>query len=111
MTGSMQRAVDETQRRRTKQQAYNLEHGITPKGIVKSIADIMEGARAPGARPGSKRNVAEPKARYGLDIPEGKDLWLHIDTLEKEMYQAAKDLEFEKAATIRDKIHELKNRI
>lgn len=108
MTGSMQRAIDETNRRRDKQIAFNKQHGITPKGIVKSIADIMEGARAPGARPGSKRRVAERKAGYGAELPEGKDLWQHIADLEKAMMEAAKNLEFEKAASIRDKITELK---
>ncbi|TVZ39434.1 excinuclease ABC subunit B [Alteromonadaceae bacterium 2753L.S.0a.02] len=108
MTGSMQRAIDETNRRREKQIAFNKEHGITPKGIVKNIADIMEGARAPGARPGSKRKVAERKGSYALDIPEGKDIWHHISDLEKAMFEAAKNLEFEKAASIRDKIAEMK---
>jgi len=108
ITGSMQRAIEETNRRREKQLAYNTEHGITPKGIIKSIADIMEGARAPGARPGSRRKVAESTGKYALEIPEGKDLWHHIQELEKAMFEAAKNLEFEKAAMLRDKIGELK---
>ncbi|WP_018014653.1 excinuclease ABC subunit UvrB [Teredinibacter turnerae] len=108
ITGSMQRAMDETNRRREKQIAFNEANGITPKGIVKSIADIMEGARAPGARPGSKRKVAEKAASYATDVPAGKDVWHHIADLEKDMLEAAKNLEFEKAAAIRDKIHELK---
>lgn len=108
ITGSMQRAIDETNRRREKQIAFNEANGITPKGIVKSIADIMEGARAPGARPGSKRKVAEKAASYAADVPAGKDVWHHIADLEKDMLEAAKNLEFEKAAAIRDKIHELK---
>ncbi|WP_018274696.1 excinuclease ABC subunit UvrB [Teredinibacter turnerae] len=108
ITGSMQRAIDETNRRREKQIAFNEANGITPKGIVKSIADIMEGARAPGARPGSKRKVAEKAASYATDVPSGKDVWHHIADLEKDMLEAAKNLEFEKAAAIRDKIHELK---
>lgn len=108
ITGSMQRAMEETERRRNKQIAFNKEHGITPKGIYKSVADIMEGARAPGGRPGGLRKVAERKAAYKLDVPPGKDVWKYIEELEKQMFTAAKDLEFEKAAQLRDKIHELK---
>ena len=108
ITGSMERAMGETARRREKQIAHNVKHGITPKGIYKSVADIMEGARAPGSRPGSLRKVADKKAAYLLEVPEGKDIWKHIAELEKQMFTAAKDLEFEKAAQLRDKIHELK---
>ncbi len=108
ITGSMQRAMDETRRRRDKQIAFNKEHGITPKGIVKSVADIMEGARAPGGKPGAKRRVAEKTGRYDTKIPERKDLWHHIQDLEKDMFEAAKNLEFEKAAMLRDQIANLK---
>ena len=110
ITGSMQRAIDETTRRREKQMAHNLKHGITPKGIVKSIADIMEGARAPGSKPGSRKKVADKRGRYALEVPEGKDLWHHVQDLEKEMFEAAKNLEFEKAAQLRDTIHQLKEK-
>ncbi len=108
ITGSMQRAIEETERRREKQIAFNLEHGITPKGIKKSVADIMEGARAPGAKPGSRKKVAEKRKDYQVDVPEGKSVWQHIEVLEKEMFTAAKDLEFEKAAELRDRIQQLK---
>jgi len=108
ITGSMQRAIDETHRRRDKQMAFNQANGITPKGIKKSIADIMEGARAPGARPGSRRKVAEQPGRYETGIPDGKDLWHHIQDLEAQMFDAAKNLEFEKAAQLRDTITRLK---
>ncbi len=108
ITGSMQRAMDETERRRNKQLEFNQLNNITPKGIVKSVADIMEGARAPGAKSSSSRRVAERKKLYQLDLPENKDIWKYIEDLEKEMFSAAKDLEFEKAAQIRDKIQELK---
>ncbi len=110
VTGSMQRAIDETERRRNKQMEFNKKHNITPIGIRKNIADIMEGARAPGARPGTRRKVAEMVASYKIDVPEGKEIWQHIEDLEKQMFKAAKDLEFEKAAKLRDKIHELKLR-
>ncbi len=111
ITGSMQRAMDETARRRQKQTEFNEANGITPKGIVKSVADIMEGARAPGAKPGSRKKVAEKRKDYQVDVPDGKSLWEHIEVLEKEMFTAAKDLEFEKAAELRDQIQKLKTKV
>lgn len=108
ITGSMERSIEETKRRREKQIEHNKKHGITPKGIHKSVADIMEGARIPGASPGLKRKVADGKSKYTIDVDEGVDTWSQIQTLEKEMFEAAKDLEFEKAAAIRDTIHKLK---
>lgn len=110
ITGSMKRAMEETERRRLKQVAFNDEHGITPVGIKKSVADIMEGARMPGAKLGKRKKVAQNKAGYQVDIPEGKSLWEHIAMLEKEMFTAAKDLEFEKAAELRDQIQQLKTK-
>ncbi len=110
ITGSMQRAMDETARRRQKQTEFNTANGITPKGIVKSVADIMEGARAPGSKPGSRKKAAEKRKDYQVDVPEGKSLWEHIQVLEKEMFTAAKDLEFEKAAELRDQIQKLKTK-
>ncbi len=111
ITGSIQRSIDETKRRREKQIAHNKKHGIIPKGIRKNITDIMEGARIPGSRPGLKRKVAEGKAKYKIDVFEGEDIWSQIKTLEKEMFEAAKDLEFEKAAAIRDAIQKLKAKV
>lgn len=111
ITGSMQRAMEETERRRAKQVQFNEEHGITPQGIRKNVTDIMEGARVPGAKVGRKRMVAEKPADYLQKVDPGKDIWAQIASLEKEMKAAAKNLEFEKAATIRDAIHELKTRV
>ncbi len=111
VTGSMQRAIDETDRRRKKQVEFNELHGITPKGIVKSVADIMEGARAPGSKSSSRKKVAEKKPEYQVDVSDGKSLWEHIKVLEKEMFTAAKDLEFERAAELRDQIHKLKTQV
>ncbi|MCR6651236.1 MAG: excinuclease ABC subunit UvrB [Cellvibrionaceae bacterium] len=111
ITGSMQRALDETERRRNKQILFNSENGITPKGIRKNVTDIMEGARVPGAKVGRKRAVAEKPADYLQKIDPAKDIWAQIANLEKEMLAAAKNLEFEKAASIRDAIHELKTRV
>ena len=114
ITGSMKKAIDETARRRKIQQAYNQEHGIEAKGIVKSVADIMEGARyTPGRKSGSRgRKVAEPKiadyADDALDLSP-KALAKHIKKLEQQMHQHAKDLEFEDAARVRDELRKLKN--
>jgi excinuclease ABC subunit B len=110
ITGSMQRAIEETDRRREKQVAHNLLHGITPKGIRKSITDIMEGNQTPGSGGRNSRNraaVAEKQGRYTVDI-DPKNLWKSIELLEKQMFQAAKDLEFEVAARLRDQIEKLK---
>ncbi len=110
ITGSMQRAMDETERRRDKQIAYNEEHGITPKGIHKSVADILEGAHTPGARGRGRSAVAEKRGRYKAEKQFEGDIWQQISVLEEQMYQAAKDLAFEEAARLRDEITELKAR-
>ncbi|WP_295445365.1 excinuclease ABC subunit UvrB [uncultured Thiodictyon sp.] len=109
ITGSMERAMDETERRRTKQTAFNLVHGITPQSIQKSVADILEGS-TPGA-PRSARayaRVAEEVVEYANLTPV--QMAKKIKALEKEMYGHAKDLEFEKAAAVRDKIKELQGK-
>jgi excinuclease ABC subunit B len=110
VTGSMQRAIDETERRRSKQLAHNKKYGITPVGIRKKVADIMEGAYIPGAggRNARKSAVAEKQAKYAVDL-EGGDVWKTISKLEQAMQQAAKDLEFEEAARLRDQIAKLKH--
>lgn len=106
ITGSMQRAIDETERRREKQMAFNQTHGITPKGIKKSVADIMEGAHF-SATGGSKSSKRSKKST--IDIHEsGKEGWSLVAELESKMLQAAKDLEFELAAQYRDEIAKLK---
>jgi len=109
VTDSMQRALDETQRRRDKQTQFNAEHGITPQGIRKSVADIMEGAIAPGV-PKSRRKVAEGKGAYKVDKKplSDKQRWARIEALEEQMYSHAKNLEFEAAAKLRDEISRLK---
>ena len=111
ITGSMQRAMDETERRREKQQAYNIKNGIQPKSIRKNVADVMEGARIPGTKFGTKKKVAETKAKYSFQLDDEATPWEQIEHLEKQMYNAAKDLEFEKAADIRDQIQKIKNTI
>ncbi|MBN8431264.1 MULTISPECIES: excinuclease ABC subunit UvrB [Microbulbifer] len=109
VTDSMRRALDETQRRREKQLAHNVEHGITPKGIHKSVADILEGAVAPGV-PKSRRKVAEKGGAYKADQKPLTDQqrWARIEQLEEQMYNHAKNLEFEAAAKLRDEITRIK---
>jgi len=107
VTGSMRRAIDETERRRAKQIAYNEAHGITPRTIRKAIADIMEGAHAGAPVPaGRYAKVAEVEAEYGAMTP--KQMAARIAELEKAMYRHARDLEFEEAARVRDRIQALK---
>lgn len=109
ITGSMQRAMDEMDRRRRVQVAYNAANGITPKGIEKSVSDVMEGAYSTG--PGvarQLRKVAEKTREYAhLSTPE---LIATVKTMEESMYQHARDLEFEEAAVIRDQIEDIKAR-
>jgi excinuclease ABC subunit B len=103
ITGSIQRALDETTRRRNKQIEYNQEHGITPRGIQKAIMDVMEGAVASGA---PMLKVAESGARYDTLTPE--QAVREIKRLEQDMHAAARNLEFEQAAKLRDRIHDLR---
>ena len=108
MTGSMQRAINETERRRKKQEAYNEKHGITPKSVHKKVIDIMDGARA--AAPGRfRKRVAEERAKY-QDISLA-DLGKSIAELEQKMFRHAELLEFEEAASARDQIKTLRDRV
>ena len=110
MTGSMQAAIDETNRRRDKQLAFNEKHGIVPRSVVKAVADVMEGARtAPGAprsRGGRDRKAAQPASRPVDGDP--KALGKLIADLEARMFEHAKNLEFEDAASVRDEIRALR---
>jgi len=109
ITGSMERAISETERRRQKQVDFNKEHGITPKSIEKSVADILEGA-TPGAPMNAKRyaRVAQEIAEYASLTP--KQMMKKVKELEKQMYRHARDLEFEQAADIRDQIKRLQGK-
>ena len=108
ITGSMRRALDETERRRDKQLAHNKKHGITPKGIQKAIADVMEaGVAASQKRAKAYGKEAEAREDYAALPPE--KLAKKITQLEKEMYQHARDLDFEAAAKLRDEIHLIQN--
>ena len=106
MTGSMRRAIDETNRRRDKQVAYNEEHDITPATIVKQVADVMEAAY-PVPR-GPQRKAADRKGVY--EVLSAEQLLKKAATLEKRMLKHARDLEFEEAAKLRDEIHEIRAR-
>jgi excinuclease ABC subunit B len=106
MTGSMQRAIDETQRRRCKQKAHNKKHGIKPQSIVKAVHDVMEAAY----------DAKSPRGRlFAVDKKQGhppvatKDIPREIKRLEDVMYAHAKNLEFEQAASVRNHIDALKH--
>ena len=110
MTNSMQRAIDETDRRRARQVEYNLEHGITPQSIARTMVDIFEGARyEPGEKKGrgKGKRVADAGEDYALLTPPQRNTRLR--ELEQRMYQHARDLEFEDAAKVRDQIRRLKD--
>jgi len=110
-TGSMARALDETNRRRAKQVAFNAANGITPRSIEKQIADVMEGARTPA--PGVARGRASTGSRRSvqIEIPtDPKALGKLISQLENRMLEHAKNLEFEEAAEVRDQIQDIREK-
>ncbi|MDE2406339.1 MAG: excinuclease ABC subunit UvrB [Xanthomonadaceae bacterium] len=109
ITNSMQKALDETDRRRQKQQAHNAEHGIVPTSVQRSVKDVMEGARAePGELKGrgKMKRVAEPTQEY-LRLSPAQQV-AKLKALEAQMHQHARDLEFEQAAQVRDQLHRLR---
>jgi excinuclease ABC subunit B len=108
ITDSMRRAIEETDRRRTKQVAYNFAHNITPIGVQKRIKDIIEGMYEPDVARGQLK-AAQEQAKY-LAMSE-KDVSKEIKRLEKEMLQAAKNLEFEKATELRDQLKKLRESV
>ncbi|MCC6077200.1 excinuclease ABC subunit UvrB [Pseudomonas sp. GCM10022188] len=114
MTGSMQRAIGETERRRAKQIAFNEQHGIVPRGVKKDVQDILEGAVVPGARSrkrGAAAKAAEESARYEAQLNSPSEITKRIRQLEEKMFQLARDLEFEAAAQLRDEIQKLRERL
>jgi excinuclease ABC subunit B len=104
----MKRAMDETQRRRDKQIAHNLAHGIVPKSINKKIKDLIDGVYSTKAGLEMERLENDAMNRAKVEDMSEKDIGREIKRLEKLMMQHAKDLEFEKAARVRDQLHILK---
>ena len=111
ITGSMQRAMEETDRRRNVQLAYNKEHGLSPVSIRKNITDVMEGARADttdfGYKMGKKKRGAE-EAAPNLRMLSPEQIVREIKRMEAEMFKRARNLEFEEAARLRDAIEKMK---
>ena len=108
ITKSMRNAMDETQRRRTKQIAYNEEHDIVPKTISKRIGDVMEGARSMSPKRG-KGAAKKVKAATPVAVPDNpKALGKLLEQMEKQMLDHAQNLEFEEAAALRDQVIQLK---
>jgi len=108
ITDSMRRAIDETDRRRAKQTRFNAEHGIVPVGVTKRIKDIIDGVYdAEGAQ--QELKAAQSRAKY--EAMSEKELSREIKRLEKDMMNAAKNLEFEKAAMLRDQMHALRKQV
>jgi excinuclease ABC subunit B len=105
ITESMKKAIDETGRRRTKQMAYNEAHGITPRGIVKQIKDLIDGVYSAAA---SKEMEKQELQRAMVEDMSEKDIAKEIKRLERQMLEHARNLEFEKAARVRDQLTILK---
>jgi excinuclease ABC subunit B len=111
ITDSMKRAMDETKRRRDKQIAYNVEHGITPKSINKKIKDLIDGVYSTKAGLEMERLENDAMNRAKVEDMSEKDIGREIKRLEKLMMQHARDLEFEKAAKVRDQLHILNEQV
>ncbi len=108
ITGSMRRAIDETERRRRRQVSYNEANGITPQGIRKAVTDILEGSYTPGQAPARRLSrAAEQRERYQSKTPD--QVMDEIDDLERRMYRHAENLEFEEAARLRDEVARLRD--
>ena len=109
ITGSMDRAIKETENRRAAQIQYNKDHDITPKGIVKSVTDIMDGAAViPGKKPRKITDLNEVNLLDRSGLHSESDIWKKITMLEEKMFLSAKNLDFEVAASIRDEVACLK---
>ena len=108
ITDSMRRAIDETERRRAKQMAFNTEHGITPRSVVKQVRDLIDGVYSEKA---SKAAAQQDMQRSWAEAMSEKDLAKEIKRLEKSMLEHAKNLEFEQAARVRDQLAALHEKV
>ncbi|HHQ4573188.1 excinuclease ABC subunit UvrB [Aeromonas allosaccharophila] len=111
ITNSMKVAIEETERRRALQHAHNLKHGITPKGLNKSVGDVMDmgGSRSAGKAGKGSRKAAEPQGEY--HVRSASEIAKEIKRMEEQMFQHARDLEFEQAAALRDQIQRLRSEL
>ena len=111
ITNSMKVAIEETERRRALQHAHNLKHGITPKGLNKSVGDVMDmgGSRTAGKPGKGMRKAAEPQGEY--HVRSASEIAKEIKRMEEQMFQHARDLEFEQAAALRDQIQRLRSEL
>ncbi len=110
ITDSMQKAIDETNRRRAIQEAYNKEHGIVPQALNKKVGELLDIGQGANQKAKSKqrgKTAAEPTALYNAP-KSAKEFQQQIKKLEQQMYKFAQDLEFEKAAAVRDQLHQLR---
>lgn len=111
ITNSMKVAIEETERRRALQHAHNLKHGITPKGLNKSVGDVMDmgGSRSAGKAGKGSRKASEPQGMY--HARSASEIAKEIKRMEEQMFQHARDLEFEQAAALRDQIQRLRSEL
>jgi excinuclease ABC subunit B len=111
ITDSMRRALDETQRRRERQLRHNLEHGITPRGVVKSVRDLIDGVYSEKAGREMARLEQDAARRAEVEDMSERDVAREIKRLEKQMLEHARNLAFEQAAAVRDQLSILKQRV
>ncbi len=111
ITDSMRRAIDETERRRAKQLAYNAAHGVTPRGVTKRIKDLIDGVMSDKAMEAARQEAAVHAAEAWVEEMDEKALAREIKRLEKQMLEHARNLEFEAAARVRDQLARLKDRV
>lgn len=111
VTDSMRKAIDETERRRAKQIAFNQAHGITPKGVVKRIKDLIDGVYSEKAGEQARQQTQAQQHQADVAAIAEKDLAKTLQRLEKQMLEHARNLEFEQAARVRDQLALLKDRV
>lgn len=108
VTDSMRQAIDETERRRSKQTAFNAARGIVPRGVTKRVKDIIEGVYESAE---AHQQIRAKQARDAYYAMDEKELTREVKRVEKEMLEAARQLEFERAAELRNRLTQLKRRL